>query len=243
MLEALVVSQVLLWVLVLAMALMMLALLRQVGVLHERIAPMGALTLDRGPKEGEAAPLFEVKDLRNGAPMRIGGAGGRSTLLFFLSPTCPVCKKLLPIVKSIRQSESSWLDVILASDGEPVEHERFIRAQHLEEFPYLISADVGMTYRIGKLPYGVMIDDEGVIRAKGLINTREHLESLIEAKQMGVPSIQQYLQNRQAQSGDAHVHDHDDDHGHESADAQGKDQANGHDPLAPRAAAGKRGRE
>jgi len=195
MLEALVISQVLLWVLTLSMALMILALLRQVGVLHERIAPMGALTLDRGPKEGEAAPQFEVKDIRRGTPLHLGGPRSRSTLLFFLSPTCPVCKKLLPIVKSIQQAEGSWLDVILASDGEPAEHERFIRVQHLEDFPYILSADVGMTYRIGKLPYGVMIDDSGVIRAKGLLNTREHLESLIEAKQMGVPSIQQYLKS------------------------------------------------
>lgn len=225
MLETLVISQILLWVLVLSMALMMLALLRQVGVLHERIAPMGALTLDRGPKEGEAAPQFEVKDLRRGTPLRVGGPRGRSTLLFFLSPTCPVCKKLLPIVKSIQQTEASWLDVILTSDGEPAEHERFIRVQHLEAFPYVLSADIGMTYRIGKLPYGVMIDDSGVIRAKGLLNTREHLESLIEAKQMGVASIQQFLQNTQQGGHEAHEHplgqehDHGHDHAHDHADS------------------------
>jgi methylamine dehydrogenase accessory protein MauD len=197
MVEALVISQVLLWALVLAMALMMLALLRQIGVLHERIAPMGALTLDRGPKEGENAPIFEVTDLRRRSPLKIGGAGRKSTLLFFLSPTCPVCKKLLPILKSITQSETSWLDVVLTSDGDPAEQERFIRAQHLESFPYVLSPEIGMTYRIGKLPYGVLIDDTGVIRSKGLINTREHLESLIEAKQMGIPSIQQFLKNAQ----------------------------------------------
>jgi methylamine dehydrogenase accessory protein MauD len=204
MLEALLISQLLLWVLVLAMAMMMLALLRQIGVLHERIAPMGALTLDRGPKEGENAPLFEVTDLRRHSPLKIGGARAKSTLLFFLSPTCPVCKKLLPVVKSIAQAEAAWLDVVLTSDGEPAEHERFIRAQHLESFPYVLSADIGMTYRIGKLPYAVLIDDAGVIRAKGLINTREHLESLIEAKQMGVASIQQYIktamQNAEAEA-------------------------------------------
>lgn len=232
MLEALVISQILLWVLVLSMAVMMLALLRQIGVLHERIAPMGALTLDRGPKEGEAAPLFEVKDLCRGTPLKIGGARGRSILLFFLSPTCPVCKKLLPIVKSIQQDEISWLDVILTSDGEPVEHERFIRAQHLEGFSYVLSAEVGMTYRIGKLPYGVMIDDSGVIRAKGLLNTREHLESLIEAKQMGVPSIQQFLQSRQADGESPHEHSHDSEHGHPHGHA-----------AQPLAASGKRGRE
>ncbi len=238
MLEALVISQILSWALVLSMAVMMLALLRQVGVLHERIAPMGALTLDRGPKEGEAAPLFEVKDLRRGTPLKIGGARGRSTLLFFLSPTCPVCKKLLPIVRSIQQAENSWLDVILTSDGEPVEHERFIRVQHLEDFPYVHSSDVGMTYRIGKLPYGVMIDDAGIIRAKGLLNTREHLESLIEAKQMGVPSIQQFLQSTRPEGHEPHEHSHDDEHGH--ANGHADDRALNHE-AQPLAASGKRG--
>lgn len=221
MLEALVISQIFLWVLTLAMALMMLALLRQVGVLHERIAPMGALTLDRGPKEGENAPLFDVTDLRRHAPFKVGGARAKSMLLFFLSPTCPVCKKLLPVVKSIAQAEAPWLEVVLSSDGEPAEHERFIRAQHLEAFPYLLSADIGMTYRIGKLPYAVLIDEAGVIRAKGLINTREHLESLIEAKQMGVPSIQQYIKSA--------MHDAEPEAGAEEAQ--------------PLAAAGKRGGE
>lgn len=196
--EALVISQVLLWVLMLAMAGMLLALLRQVGVLHERVAPMGALTIDRGPKEGENAPIFDLKDIRQ-RPLKIGGPSeaGKSKLVFFLSPTCPVCKKLLPIVKSITQKESRWLDVILASDGELAEQERFVRAQRLEAFPYVLSADLGMTYRIGKLPYGVLIDETGVIRSKGLINTREHLESLIEAKEMGVASIQEYLKGTQ----------------------------------------------
>jgi hypothetical protein len=168
-------------------------------------------------------------------------------LLFFLSPTCPVCKKLLPIVKSIQQAENSWLDVVLASDGEPVEHERFIRVQHLEDFPYVLSADVGMTYRIGKLPYGVMIDDSGVIRAKGLLNTREHLESLIEAKQMGVPSIQQFLQSRQGDGHEPHDHAHDDghDHAHDHAhdDSHAHDHAHNHEAPPLAAVSGKRGRE
>ncbi len=66
-------------------------------------------------------------------------------------------------------------------------------AQGLGEFPYILSQELGMTYRVGKLPYAVLIDETGVIRAKGLINTREHLESLIQAKEMGVASIQEYL--------------------------------------------------
>jgi methylamine dehydrogenase accessory protein MauD len=38
-----------------------------------------------------------------------------------------------------------------------------------------------LAYQVGKLPYAVLIDASGVIRAKGLVNTREHVESLFEA--------------------------------------------------------------
>ncbi|HUY17703.1 MAG TPA: methylamine dehydrogenase accessory protein MauD [Candidatus Binataceae bacterium] len=200
MLEALLISQLVLWALVLALAIMVLALVRQIGVLHERITPMGALTLDRGPKEGEPAPIFELPDLLGRGAVKIGGAreGGRSLLVMFVAPGCPVCKKLLPIIRSVARSEADWLETVLASDGDLEEQRRFVKNYRLDDFPYLLSGELGMTYRIGKLPYGVLIDGAGVLRAKGLINTREHLESLMEAKQMGVASIQEYLKLREA---------------------------------------------
>ena len=49
MAEALVISNVILWVLVIVLALVVLALARQVGVLHERVAPAGALQPTSGP--------------------------------------------------------------------------------------------------------------------------------------------------------------------------------------------------
>ncbi len=194
MLEALLISQVALWILLIAMAGVQFALLRQIGVLHERIAPMGALTLDKGPREGENAPVFEFTDLL-GRSVKIGGpaANRHSTLIFFLSPSCPVCKKMLPILRSMARREARSLDVVLASDGDGPEHQRFVAAQKLEDFPYVLSPQLGMTYRVGKLPYAVLIDELGMIRAKGLINTREHLESLVEAKERGIPSIQEFI--------------------------------------------------
>ena len=196
--DALAISQVVLWVVVVALAATVLALARQIGVLHERIAPMGALTMDKGPKVGDVAPVFDLRAL-NRAPVTIGGAsaGGFSTMLMFVSPTCPVCKKLLPIVKSIADSESRWLRVIFTSDGDEPEQKEFVERYRLDSFPMVLSSELGMTYRVSKLPYAVLIDEEGRVRAKGLVNTREHLESIIQAKQMGVASIQDYLRARQ----------------------------------------------
>jgi methylamine dehydrogenase accessory protein MauD len=194
MTAALVISNVVLWVAVVVLAGIVAALVRQIGVLYERIAPAGALMVSRGPEVGDTAPVV-VADALAGGTREVGGAraDGRSTLLFFLSPTCPVCKVLLPVLRSIARDESGWLDLVLASDGPRTEHEAFVAAQGLERFPYLLSAPLGVTHRVGKLPYAVLLDGAGVVRAKGLVNTREHLESLFEAHERGVASIQDFV--------------------------------------------------
>lgn len=192
--EALLVSNALLWIAVVAMALVIVALVRQVGILHERVAPAGALMLGAGPKVGELPPELEVGDLA-GATHRIGSdaASSHSRLIFFLSPTCPVCKGLLPTLRSIARSEASWLRILLASDGPQKEHERFIADQDLTDFPYLLSRELGLAFQVGKLPHAVLLDEAGVVRAQGLVNTREHLESLFEAKERGFASVQDFL--------------------------------------------------
>jgi methylamine dehydrogenase accessory protein MauD len=73
------------------------------------------------------------------------------------------------------------------------EHLAFYRQAGLERFPYLLSTELGMKFQISKLPYAVLIDETGVIRAKGLINSREQLESLFTAKELGVASVQEFL--------------------------------------------------
>ena len=50
-----------------------------------------------------------------------------------------------------------------------------------------------MKFQISKLPYAVLIDESGTIRAKGLVNSREQLESLFTAKELGVASVQEFL--------------------------------------------------
>lgn len=194
--DALVIAVVVLWVLVLVLLAAVFALSRQIGILYERVAPMGALMLDSGPKVGEAAPVFEV-DALSGARIVIGRSAPLSTLLFFLSPTCPVCKKLLPILRSTARSEKEWLRIVLASDGERPAHEVFYRNQRLDPFPYILSKEVGLGFQVGKLPYAVLLDETGRVRAKGLVNSREQLESLFTAKELGVASAQEFVQSVQ----------------------------------------------
>lgn len=190
--NALIFAVVVLFALVLVLIGVVFALARQIGILFERISPVGALVNESGPKIGEATPNFTLASL-NGGAIYIGPRGQRSTLVFFLSTTCPICKKMLPVLQSMRSSEGKWLDVVLASDGDMDKHKAFIKKAGLEEFPYALSPELGMTYRVSRLPFAVLIDGGGIVRAKGLINSREQLESLFNAAEMGVSSIQNFL--------------------------------------------------
>jgi methylamine dehydrogenase accessory protein MauD len=200
---ALAVSNAALWVVVVVLAVALLAVIRQLGVLHERIAPVGALMLAKGLKVGESAPQIAVQDL-DGRSMTLGAARAdeRATLIVFVSPTCPVCKTLLPVIKSSLASERDWLDIILASDGETANQREFVLANRLGGFPYVVSAPLGISYQVSRLPFAVLVDAQGVLRARGIVNSREHLESLFEAKRLGLASIQDYFeaaaQNRAA---------------------------------------------
>lgn len=190
-------SQILLWIAVIVLGVLGIALARQVGVLHERIAPAGALSLHQTVNVGDpiTAMLFTALD---GSGVRIGGKrNNRSQLLFFVSPDCPVCKSLLPVFKSAAAAESDWLDVILASDGNETEQRRMIMKHGLSAIPFVLSESLGRSFGVAKLPYAVLLDETGKVAALGLVNTREHLESLFEAKERGVASIQEFLSRRE----------------------------------------------
>ena len=119
MTEALLVSNIVLWVLVVVLALIVLALARQVGILHERVAPAGALMPTNGPKVGELTKAMSLTDIR-GNDFVIGGANPDevATFVMFISPTCPVCKSLVPTAKSLARREGKRMRLIFASDGQ-----------------------------------------------------------------------------------------------------------------------------
>jgi len=186
----------------LVLAILVFGLARQVGILHERVAPMGAMTSDHGPSVGEMAPRLSAMTLA-GAMLQIGGPStdGRGRLLLFVSPDCPVCKKLLPIAGSFIKSER--VEVVLVGDGEASAQRLMLERLGLEHLTLVLSAQIGMVYQVGKLPYAILLDREGVIRAKGLVNSREHLESLMVAEELGFGSIQAYLASRREEVSEA----------------------------------------
>lgn len=182
----------LLWGVVASLAVTLLALARQIGVLHERVAPAGALLNGSGPGVGEPSPRLEVHAM-DGSAVTVGGslAAGRALLMLFVSHTCPICKKLIPVVQDFTKTER--LEVLFVGDGDATEQKKLITQFGIDRKRFVNGPEIGLAYRVAKLPYAVLLDDEGLISAKGLVNSREHLESLIIAKESGFATLQSYL--------------------------------------------------
>jgi len=182
----------LLWGVVIVLSLTVMALARQVGVLHERVAPAGALLSGTGPGVGEPSPRLEVHGLAGNA-ITVGRslAKGKALLMLFVSHTCPICKKLIPVAQDFTKTER--LEVLFVGDGDLADQQELIARFGIDNHRFVNGPEIGRTYRVDKLPYAVLLDDAGMISAKGLVNSREHLESLIIAKETGFATLQSYL--------------------------------------------------
>ena len=194
MLTVLIVSQIFSWIVILGLGLALLALARQVGVLHVRLAPAGALLSGKGPVVGEPAPVLDALTME-GASIAIGKPPGKGMkqLLLFVSPHCPLCKELIPIAKNFAKTEK--LDIIFVGDDDPDEQRAMIARLEMGGIPFVNSSIVGRSFHVDRLPHAVLIGADGNLLSKGLVNSREHLESLVTAHEMGVVSVQDYLKN------------------------------------------------
>lgn len=179
------------WAVIAALCVVVLALARQVGVLHQRVAPAGALLSTQGPRTGEHPPQISAASL-DGTLHGLGGTHSldRPLLTLFVSPDCPLCKRLLPIVDHFARAER--IDVLIAGDDEAARLNLLADTYAIARDRFINSSELGRIWGVDKLPHAVLLDHEGRIVGRGLVNSREHLESLIVSLETGHRSIQQW---------------------------------------------------
>ena len=83
----------------------------------------------------------------------------------------------------------------LSCDDEAGEQREMVARLDMAGLPFVNGPIVGRTFHVDRLPHAVLIGDSGTLLSKGLVNSREHLESLVTAHELGVVSVQDYLAN------------------------------------------------
>ena len=185
------VSYVVVWLLLAALTVVVVALARQIGTLHLRLGPRGALEVDdEGPPLGEAPPPEETTDAK-GEPARIGGPG-EAQLLLFVSPGCHLCEQVIPSLPVVARTHELKPYVLADVDAEETVSQYERRRLSVR----VVSAvGIGQRYRVPGTPYVVVLDALGVVRAKGTVNNLEQLEGLVET---GTERAEQAARERRA---------------------------------------------
>ena len=142
------------WVLLVVLCVVVVALARQVGTLHLRLGPRGALEIDtEGPTLGEALPPVEATGA-DGTRLVVGGPG-RRRLILFSSPTCIVCRDVAPAMPAAARNADLVPQVLHDPDAE-------------------------RTFEVPGTPFLLVLDELGIGRAKGTVNTLEQVEGLVD---------------------------------------------------------------
>lgn len=168
-----IIAVVSLWVLLAIVALGVIALARQVGLLHLRVKPVGAGGGNTGPPIGSAVVIPEIESLRS-KRLHLIGADGVGVVLF-VSSGCGLCKPVLEGAARLRSVEEG-LALTVAVDGGQGELEYLTR----HGFEDGVAADALANLDSGNRPYAVAVSGMGVVLEGGAVNTLEQLENMVD---------------------------------------------------------------
>lgn len=117
------------WVLLFAEAVVLFALVRQIGVLHARVAPRGSRDTGRdGPPVGSQPPQMELLTI-TGDSLWIGTETPKPATYLFVSLTCSLCQDVLRSVPALHQAYANQILVRVLVRGDPPDAAR-IKDRH-----------------------------------------------------------------------------------------------------------------
>lgn len=180
-------SQALLWAAVLALGFLLLGLLRRLALLQWRLDEVTAVTPSRigrdGLPPGRAAPDFALPST-GGSIVALADFGGRPRLVAFVQPGCGPCGEVVPALNAVhRRGEVA---VIAVASGEPADNRAWAE-RHGAEFPVLVQQhrEVARRYEVFATPYAFVVDEQGRIAAKGIVNNAQHVDFLLAGARNG----------------------------------------------------------
>jgi cytochrome c biogenesis protein CcmG, thiol:disulfide interchange protein DsbE len=172
------IAVVALWAIVVLQIGLILILYRQVGLVY--LGQRSARQRD-GLPIGAAAPPWEAPD-QDGDSVRLEEFRGRPLVLAFADPGCGPCQKLFPELRDFHAEHGSEVAVACISSPNDFEN-RKMATEHGLEFPVLTqhASTISDLYAVVATPFLYVIDEEGVVREKGIVNFRTQIEEKLTA--------------------------------------------------------------
>lgn len=172
------VSYAALWVLLLAVAGLLLLLYRHFGMMS--LGTMEGVQRDGLAVGAEAQPISGVT--AEGRDEGWDPKTGRPELLLFASPDCEPCKTVLPSVNRLAAASGERLGITAVVPG-PRESAQRMVDQYNPSYPMLAEDGSGAfnRFRVRVTPFAFVIGADGRVLAKGLCNDPVRLRELLSA--------------------------------------------------------------
>jgi hypothetical protein len=152
-------------------AVAVVALIRQVGVLHLRIQPVAGVTGAGGPPYGARLELpAGLAELARRRAERF--------LVGFLSPTCGVCGPLTGAFGRIARTAGADTAVLLVIDASQPEADDYVRARGVGFLPY-VADPASFAANVPGAPWAIVTDESGKVIVSGGVNTLDHIEEML----------------------------------------------------------------
>lgn len=129
-----------------------------------------------GIDKGSVAPDFTLTD-QQGAAHRLSAYSGQPVLLLFGSPHCSPCRTLLPQLHDWAGAHRD-VAVLWLNAASPEESLKFVSdtGATLPVLSFAPEENLMDSYRVRVTPFMFLLDGKGVVRAKGLANTKAGLD-------------------------------------------------------------------
>lgn len=171
------VSYVLLWLLMVAMSVLSLGLVRQVGLLHLRRIEASAQASRQSPpgpsgnpdllKIGALAPHFLARSA-DGEDVSLDQYRGRPTLFMFSTPACDRCENVLRTVTEKASNILGGRLALVAMTEGTINYALHLSSQLGTDVSVLLDdGEITAAYGVPARPYAVFLDPDGIVRGKG----------------------------------------------------------------------------
>jgi methylamine dehydrogenase accessory protein MauD len=166
-----------LWAVVLFLGFLLLGTLRGVALLRWQVAQLEATMPSRvgrsGLRPGMRAPGFTLSSISSGE-VGLEQYSGRKLLLVFMQPGCGPCHAIVPELN--RLQDTGEIQVLVIHNGDTEAVRRWLQ-QVRPHFPLAVQErfNVSKRYEVFATPFAFLIDEQGVIAARGIVSTKQFL--------------------------------------------------------------------
>jgi methylamine dehydrogenase accessory protein MauD len=175
-------SNIALWLVSAFLGFLLLGTLRSLGVLKWQLEQLEATTPSRvgrnGLKPGSKAPDFTLPAVAGG-DVSLSDFLGRRTLIVFVQSGCGPCHDIVPELNRFAGHNADLH--VLAVNHASREEARAWTTETGARFPVLVQDDLSVSKRFEAFatPFAFLIDEQGIVRSKGIAASHEHLQYVL----------------------------------------------------------------